>query len=296
MSEKQKLSSDKAEIADALAAATLERESDAARRLLEQSQLALLERASDDDEGLNLRANGKKIEMNEGKMTPDERQAYASPWSKVLHNMALKLAVVLDRIREMARRVREREQVANNRIAEAENRERDADRRALENLADDRKAFDDQKAAFSLEQASHKSKLEALERRQSTLESSEKETRLWAVVAQMLVASPEKFEFSQSGSIRLSDAEKREAEPAFVAFLQNEPPEWVKSVARQQGHFAATLANVREKESLAEKKVVELSNLVARIGPVLTHQQTAAAAVARKVIRQHRMPSQDIER
>lgn len=295
-SEEQQLSIAKAEIAAMSAAARLERESDAARRRLEQSQLGLLERASDDEQGLHLRANGQNFEMNEGKMTPDERQAYTSPWSNILRNMALKLAVVLDRIREMARRVREREQVANDRIAEAENRERDADRRALEIIAGDRKILNDQKAAFNLEQASHKSKLEALERRQVTLESSEKENRLWAVVTQMLVASTVKFEISPSGSLRLSDAEKLEAEPAFVAFLKNEPPEWVKSVARQQRQVSTILTNLRQKESLAEKKVTELSNIVARLGPVLTNQQMAAAAVARKVIRQHGTPPQDMER
>ncbi len=259
----------------------MERESDAARRLLEQSQLALLERASDDDEGLNLRANGKKFEMNEGKMTPDERHAYKSPWSKILHSMALKLAAVLERVRDMTRKVRAREQAADNRIAEAEQRERDA--------ATDRKELDDQKASLV-------SKSEAVERRQATIAASERESKLWSVVTQMLVTSPDKFEISSDGSIRLLEAEKSEAEPAFVAFLKNEPPEWVKTVARKQGQLAATLADLREKETQADKKIVELSNLVARVGPILTHQQMASVAVARKVIREHRKPSQDLER
>ncbi|HWK42092.1 MAG TPA: hypothetical protein VNR60_09190, partial [Croceibacterium sp.] len=104
----------------------------------EQAQLALLERASDDGEGLNLRTKGGLFEMDKEKMTSNEREAYGSPWSKTLVAMARTFAVILERLREAARKLRTREEVADKRMAEAERRERDAMQRAQQSLAHDR--------------------------------------------------------------------------------------------------------------------------------------------------------------
>ncbi|WP_197465533.1 hypothetical protein, partial [Erythrobacter sp. HI0063] len=69
------------------------------QRRLEERQLTLLERASDDAEGLNLRTKGETFEMSTQAMTADEKDAYGRTWSRKLIAMARSVARMLERLR-----------------------------------------------------------------------------------------------------------------------------------------------------------------------------------------------------
>ncbi|GMN01654.1 hypothetical protein [Erythrobacter sp. MTPC3] len=315
-SEKREISNAKAEIAATVAAGNLEREEGrqsreeakqikrealqerenaAARILLDQNQLALLERASDDEQGLNLRANGQAFTMNESEMTSEERKAYTSPWSKILHNMALKLAAILDRVREMTRQVRAREEVAEKRIAEAQQREHDAEKQALDSLASARKALADETSAMKLEKASHRAKTEALRGRESAIAAIADTAQLWSQVTQQLVSSPHRFDVSSSGALALTNAGRKEA-PALEAILMKEPPDWVRTIAKQQRELSIATARAATRDVEAKQNAIRLKELIAKAGPVLSPKQEAFKVEANTALRQLGIPPTGIER
>ena len=128
------------------------------------------------------------------------------------------------------------------------------------------------------------------------MDAASKTTRLWTMVTEMMVSSPEMFEISPVGEVGLTEAGRKESEPAFRTFLTKEPPEWVKAMAKQQLRLSTALANVEQQKAQAKESAAELADIVARAGPTLTPEQEIIAHVAKQAIRQHGFPPSGIER
>lgn len=269
------------------------------QRRLEERQRALLERASDDAEGLNLRTKGETFEMNTLAMTVDEKDVYGRKWSKALIALARSMARMLERLREAARELLASRQAADRDMAEAKKREVEAEQRGRQ-LTNDQKELADQKRAFERDKASHRAKAEALQKIEASIGEKSDVTERWTKVIALAVESPAMFDIAKAGDVSLSELGRKEASEPLRAFMQTTPPEWVPgAMKRLTTTFAAldqkTAVIDQEKAKVAAKEVA-LTEMIARAGPILSAKQEEAVSEAKKVIRQFEMPPPGVER
>ena len=249
---------------------------------LEERQRALLERASDDAEGLDLRTKGKRFEMDQQAMSADEKDAYERDWSKMLIAMARSIARVLERLRGKARNLLASEKAADSRMAEAKKREVEAEQRARE-LAD-------QKLAFERKQASHRTKVKAFEERETSQAKEIAEDSRWRDAIALAVEYPQMFEITKEGSIGLSETGQRTANKSLQDHLQKTPPAWVNTAVK--GLAAAfALADQKAAENLAA-----LNDMITRAGPILSPEQKDTVSEAKQVMKRFGMPPPGMER
>lgn len=255
----------------------------------EKRQHALLVRASDDDEGLNLRTKGDLFEMNKGAMTPDEIEAYRRPWSKMLIAMARNIAHMLERFREATVKLLEREKTADSRMAEAMRREADAEERARQ-LAGKQKDLADQKLAFERDQVSHRAKAKAFEKREASHAEEIAEDNRWRDAIALAVEFPQMIKMTKEGSIEFTEAGQKTATGDLQKLLKKTPPVWVSRAVKS---FVATSALADQKTA---EKLAVLDDMIASAGPTLSPKQKETVSEARKVMKQFGMPPPGVER
>ncbi|MBU1254623.1 MAG: hypothetical protein KKE69_09555 [Alphaproteobacteria bacterium] len=151
-------------------------------------------------------------------------------------------------------------------------------------------------AALTRDKASHQANLVELQQREDQVALAARKHREWVLVTNTLTQFPEKFELTSEGGVRLTVAAAKSVNQSFVAMVNAEPPEWVKSVVKQQHKLAATLARAAQKETEAGKTVAELSDILMRAGSILTPEQQPTASEANKAIRQYGMLPGGMER
>lgn len=93
----------------AMAQVTTDREQLERDRDREAAQLALLVRAADDGNGLELRVSGATLSMAKSRMTQPEKTAYEGRWSAGIVAIGRKLADALETVRQTLLRLADRE-------------------------------------------------------------------------------------------------------------------------------------------------------------------------------------------
>ena len=267
---------------------------DAAKHEKQQQQLAvaqmnLLARASDDKNGLNLRTNGNSFAMDEEPMTAEEIDAYQSPWSKALAAIARRFALILEKIREKARRLAEREQ----KVVE---REKLAEEQALRAHQMEREKLTQREEAVHAAENSAAVRATELAKREAENAAAVNDFGLWGQVVTMVTTSPQMFDLAVDGSIALSHKGRKQAEPTFAKFLTREPPAWVKAIVKQQRAAALSAAAAVSREKVAQDRVRHLKQVLQEAGPVLTAAQERAAQQVKTAINQHYIPRDVMER
>jgi len=269
------------------------------QRVLDQRQHALLIRASNDEEGLNLRTKGEGFEMNAQAMSPDEKDAYGRPWSKTLITMARSIARMLERLREAARELLASRQAADRDMAEAKRREVEAEQRERQ-LTIDQKELAGQKLAFERDKASHHAKAEALREIEASIAEISDVAERWTKIIVLAVESPAMFDIAKTGVVSLSELGRKEASEPLRAFMQTTPPKWVPAaVKRLTTTFAALdqkTAVIDQETAKVAAKEAALTEMIARVGPILSPKQEEAVSEAKKVMRQFGTPPPSMER
>lgn len=267
------------------------------RRKLHTAQLALLVRAANDDNGLALHLGSDTFILREQRMTEQERQVNAKPWSPAMVAIARALATALDRVRDFARHLGLREKVIADREAATKEREAQLER---------------ERATLDVRRAEHEAAVEILDRQRASLEIIEARTATaaasaaeqlrvagiqqaeaaaavvenvrWMRVMDALEANPEAISVDEEGILRL-DRHLAAASPALARAFQGKPPAWVVSLAVQRLALAETTARVGEREKEASYAAERLNDLIKQAGPIFTPEQQVVSDTATKVIR-----------
>lgn len=267
------------------------------RRKLHTAQLALLVRAADDDNGLALHLGSNTFTLREQRMTEQERAVNAKPWSPPMVAIARALAIALDRVRDLARRLGLREKAIADREAAAKEREAELarERMAQEARSAEHEAavmlLERQRAALEIDEARTATaaalaaeQLEVASARQAEAVAAAAENVRWMRVMDALEGDPEAIEIAEGGLLRL-DRHLAKASPELARAFENKPPAWVVSLAAQRLDLANTTARACEREKEASYAVERLERLIKQAGPIFTPEQQAVSDEATKVLR-----------
>lgn len=242
------------------AAADQESKDARANHARQLTELALLGRAADDTNGLQLRRSGETITMNPDRMTEGEKTTYREKWTDVGVAIAIRLADMLQRARALLRSLTDREKVLKEKEAEYAAKEAQAYRARAEadaaRLADEaaRRAKVDQldvqlraldqrdilvadnerKAAAALTDAQRKSAEAVIARRSA--EKGEQEQRDWAEIVRLIVKDELNANLREDGFVKMAQTYGGGRHPApeqFAETLAKQPPAWVSGTLTQ---------------------------------------------------------------
>lgn len=292
--EREAAEADRARFAAEQDAAAAERKRIERQRKLEEAQLVLLVRGTDDDVGLDLRPNGDTFSMRKSAMQPDQLAAYEARWPAPLVMLARRLAEALEKMRGFARQLLERKKELDARDARLVAREQDADR--------------DQRARAS----EHTAAVTDLGRRSRELNArediaasriAEAETRIaeavareadahaavirhnrWSLAVDAVIEHPEWIEVT-GNRIQLDRHAAAAIDPKLAETLRETPPNWAMNVILARLDVADRNSLVEEREHDAARSAKQLAELISRAGPILTPDQQKVAAEAQVAVK-----------
>lgn len=220
----------------------------------EVAQLALLARAADDDNGLDLRAAGDRFSMAKSRMTQPERKVYESGWSAGIVAIGRKLADALETVRRTLLRLAdkesalERERQAHERSMAAhqdalrahQTAVRDLDIR-IANITDKEKLIEQRIAA-----ATEASKAAAAIEREAT--SAKLVQEHWLTVISATASASDKVTIDDSGKVAVAPQVLVSLPEPIRSTLQKDAPTWAKHIIRE----TQVLAQVRRQAEAAE--------------------------------------------
>jgi Plasmid recombination enzyme len=235
-------------------------DSDRTRLDRQKAELALLDRAADDSNGLQLRRSGETITMNPDRMTECEQTTYREKWTVVGLAIAVRIADMLHRARALLRSLTDREALLKAKEAEHAAKEAQAERIRAEvdaaRRADDaahranvdrldiqlrsleqRESIvvaDERKAAAAMADAQRKN-AEADNTRQAA-ERGQQEQRDWAEIVSLIVKGELNANLRADGFVRMAQKVGGGRHPApeqFEETLEKLPPEWVSGTLTQ---------------------------------------------------------------
>lgn len=267
-----------------------------------EAELALLMRAADDDEGLDLRAVGSSITMNERAMSTAERATFRRPWPNTIRALATKLAEALERVRNLTRRLREREERVATREAAVLVIERSKVREWEERGAAQRAEHEDALATLAIREAAVRAREAEAERRlvaadariaaaikaQDAANNAASDHSNWARAVELIGRYPSLLIHDDEGGFRLDRRPGRTGRlPEWlVATLEQPAPPWAKAAITGLHRLDVMTENVEVREREAASCVERLQGLIATAGPVLHPVQQAVIEQANSAIRQ----------
>lgn len=286
----------------AAARATAQADADAAviarERAMREAELALLMKASDDSGGLDLRPAGAGITMNNAAMDATERATFLRPWPTPVRALALTLAKVLERLRELAHSLLDREARVAEQEAAVILRERELEKNRVTQRARHEQAL----AALALrEQAVKDSAADAARvtatadaRMTSAINTQKAATALvalsehWAKAVDFVGRHPTILIHDDQGGFRLDTRPERTGNlPAWLVItLQQPAPSWAKAAITGFHRLELITERVETREYESAQHLDRLREMIDEAGPALRPAQQAVADQVKNVIRQ----------
>lgn len=299
--ERTEAETDRAQAASERAATVEERQRLLAQRRLHEAQLALLARAADDDNGLEMRRTPEAFSMRREAMQPDERLAYEQGWSKSLIAIARRLADMLEHARLWTQRLLVREKSIQDREAALTAREIDARREqdarraehatALLHLQRRDSALTAREQAATTRMNEAETKIAAAAAKGTAAQALLTRQTEWAMAVDALSENTEWIE-TIGATIRLDRESAASADPKLVALLREEPPRWALNILLARLDLADRQQRLDEYEQAAAASAARLSDLVTRAGPLLNPPQQKVVAEAQQAIRRSAVAAQ----
>ena len=287
---------------DRLEAARLTSQADADRiamvneRSWRQAELALLLRASDDGNRLHLRRAGSDITMNEAAMDHAELTTYRRPWPAPVRALAMRLAVVLEQVRELARSLLDREArvIAKEAMVAVQEREME-ERRAAQQIELEQalSSLRIREEAATVSSADAKRRAAAADKRITAAAQREKDAtetlvfhQHWAKAVELIGRRPSILIHDDEGSFRLDPRPERIADQPnwLVTTLQKPAPTWASAAIKALHERELAIERVEAREDLATGHLRELQDMIAAAGPSLQPAQKAIVDQATKII------------
>lgn len=248
---------------------------------LHYAQLALLARAADDRNGLQLREGTGGVVMNRANMTEDEKAVHASLWPSAIVTMARALAKALERVRQALADLASKEKKLDDEREKVEERKRQlAAEREQHDAAVERHtaAFADLQRRLDACAAAERRLEETIDKVAEGLASAQaKEAEAkaaqqaqtdWLEAVRLIDPTRGNARISADGKVMISPALHETLPGSVIATLQKSAPDWVKGaigqgekVARLREQAARALAEGERKEqaSAAERQRLERS-------------------------------------
>lgn len=282
-------------------------------RQMQTTQLALIERASDDSSGLHLRIGQHPTHdagfiMNTDKMGRDELASYHAPWHPLIVAIAKGVVRMLEAARKMTATLLRREEV----IATRETRLSDSER----NMADQRLALKAERESMSADHQKRSAILavaetaadirtkEAAARERAAAEkiSEAEEARRsdvrWIQAVNLIAKKPTVITVDIDGEAKLDEEVAKTLGAAFMNTFAAPPPDWAAEVLTKQLTLAERVHATQLRENEAAANVIELRDLIKMVDATLTPEQRGLADKAKQAMRrigQGQMPPQDRE-
>jgi hypothetical protein len=300
--EREEVELERARIANAEAELARERDEVEQERQLHDRQLALLERAADEDSELRLRAGSYRMDdldfvMDEKPMTPREWASYVAPWHPMIAAIARRLARALDAVRQVAASLRDREITVTAREAALEAKRAQADQELAVRRAAQKEehqaamaVLDARRAGLDLAQAEANRLLENATTREAAAVTKEKEAdnlimshERWATALKAIGETPDMIVIDNQGTASINAAVARTFGSEFAATFQLPPPEWAGQALTAQLELAEKTYSANQRARQAEYAQDRLEELIVGAGAVMTPAQEAFASSARQV-------------
>lgn len=226
----EKLSAERAEIAR-------QKDENSKAMELHLRQIALLGRAMNDANGLELRVDQEGFAMNTSPMSAEEKDDFQSFWPPVMVKIGKALAQALQALRDAAadllRQTREVEEERRKNAKLAAD-QRAYHEKALATLAEDREALNAKEAEIEEREAEAQAKLaEAIEREDAT-DKQLRDHASWVAAVEWFGARPLSARIGEKGSVETNVKLDSDIPPEIDACLEHMPPPWVsQQIARQ---------------------------------------------------------------
>lgn len=230
------------------------------KRDLELAQLALLARAADDDNGLDLRTSRDRFSMEKSRMTQPEKSAFESPWSSAMNVIARKLAEALEQVRHALLRLadketrleRERQEhersVADHReaVRTHQNAVRDLNARVA-TLNEKERQIEERLAEAS-------ETLRAAESKERKAEAAKLLHEQWLTVITATASAPDKIVIKENGKVAVSSQIVASLPEPVRSALGKDAPDWAKNVIKERHTLAQAKGQAEAAETAWKRK------------------------------------------
>lgn len=218
-----KLSAERAEVAR-------QKDKNSKEMELHLRQLALLARAANDENGLELRPQHGTFTMNKAVMSVDEKDAYNSVWPTALLKMGRALAERLKMLRDMAadllgqKREIEEERRKNAKLAADQQAHHE---KALATLAEDREALNAKEAEIAERETEAQAKLAEAIKREDLADTQLRKHGNWVAAVEWLGERFLSARIGENGKIETHEDVKPKIPSDIAAWIKQPPPPWV---------------------------------------------------------------------
>ncbi len=228
----------------AMAQVTTEREQLERDRDREAAQLALLVRAADDGNGLELRVSGATLSMAKSRMTQPEKTAYESRWSAGIVAIGRKLADALETVRRTLLRLADKEATLERERKEHQ-RSVAAHQEALRAHQDAVRDLDVRIAKVSESERQIKQRLDAATEATNAAAAKERQASAamlvqehWVTVIAATASASDKVSIDHSGKVAVAPQLMASMPEPMRAAFQKDAPDWVRGVIRARHELA----------------------------------------------------------
>ncbi|GAA0763803.1 hypothetical protein FHS52_002428 [Erythromicrobium ramosum] len=261
----------------AMAQVTTEREQLERDRNREAAQLALLVRAADDGNGLELRVSGATLSMAKSRMTHPEKTAYESRWSAGIVAIGRTLADALETVRRTLLRLADKEATLERERKEHQ-RSVDAHQEALRAHQDAVRDLDIRIANNNDAEKQIKQRLDTATEALNAAAAKDRQANAatllqerWLTVISATASASDKVTIDDSGKVAVAPQLMASMPEPIRATIEKDAPDWARGViqarhelaeARQQAEAAEADWKRKTEAVSAEQRRIEKSRKV----------------------------------
>lgn len=269
-----------------------------------EAELALLMKASNDINGLDLRSAGSSITMNERAMNEAERVTYRRPWPAPVRVLAVTLANALEQARILTRRLLDREARVAAREAALTAKERTSahefeqrriaqtveHERVLATLTIRETEVNVAASAAARITAEAAARLAVASEAQRNAAATAATQENWAKAIEIVARHPAILIHDDNDGFRLDHRRERTGPLPdwFVSTLQQPAPLWARSAITGLHRLELMIEAVEAREREADHYSEQLQDMINVAGPSLRADQKTVVEQATRTIRQAR--------
>lgn len=227
----------------------------------EAAQLALLVRAADDGNGLELRVSGATLSMAIARMTQPEKTAYESRWSAGILAIGRKLADALETVRRTLLRLAdrestlERERKEHQRSVAAHQEAQRAHQEAVRAYQDAVRDLDVRIANVNDSERQIKQRLDAATEATNAAAAKERQASAamlvqehWMIVIAATASAPDKITVDSSGKVVVAPQLVASIPEPIRSTIQKDAPDWARNIIKER----QVLAQARQQAEAIE--------------------------------------------
>lgn len=244
---------------------TAEREQLERDRDREAAQLALLVRAADDSNGLELRVSGATLSMAKSRMTQPEKTAYEGRWSAGIVAIGRKLADALETVRQTLRRLADRESTLERDRREHQ-RSVAAHQEAVRAHQDTVRDLDVRIANVVESERQIKQQLDAATEATNAAAAKERQASAamlvqehWMTVIAATASAPDKISIDGGGKVAVAPQLMASMPEPLRSTVEKNAPDWARNIIKARHELGQARQQAEAAEADWKRKVEAVS-------------------------------------